>query len=104
MSFELKWVGVSPYKKKRIWGYLVDDNDNLKDKYRRHNIRTFWGYEDGKLYFQVAKYDGVFVKKLQKRKELHPAAPDSIVQKVKREYSEDCLFRVIADRETNVPK
>jgi len=52
MTYELKWVGVSPYKKKRIWGYLVDLDDNEGNPYRRHNIRTFWVMKQDRYIFR----------------------------------------------------
>ncbi len=97
MTYELKWVGVSPYKKKRIWGYLVDLDDNAGNPYRRHNIRTFWGYEAGQVYFQTGTYNGVFTKKLKKRIEQHPAAPPDIVEKVKNQYSQEKLVTILSN-------
>jgi hypothetical protein len=97
MTYELKWIGVSPYKKKRIWGYLVDLDDNEGIPCRRRYIRTFWGYEAGPVYFQRAEYNGNFTKKLRKRIEQHPEAPPEIIEKVKNQYSQEKLVTILSN-------
>jgi hypothetical protein len=89
------WVGVSPYKKKRIWGYLVDPEDNGGNTYSKKKIRTFWGYEAGEVYFQIGDNTSSFAKKLKKRMEQHPQASQEVVDKVRKQYEQELVVRIL---------
>lgn len=82
MSATIRWAGVSKDNHKRIWGYLVEpDSENWK------NCTTFWGSENGKIYFQTRRMDKVFHANL-KRKLRQYVPKDSLRARVIDEFEQ----------------
>lgn len=90
MSFQIKWSGRHNSGNGRIWGYLVNTEENWFNPYY-----SFWGKKDGVIHFQKIKEHSFrkdFNKSVKRKKEKY-VLDTSFQDHVKNEFEQLQIIR-----------
>lgn len=90
MSFQIKWAGKHNSGSGRIWGYLINTEDNWFNPYY-----SFWGKKDGVIHFQKIKENSVkrdFAKAVKRKKQKY-ILDTSLDDRIRKEFEQVEIIR-----------